>query len=511
MQKILDAPLEMVTTGLTPGINSQDAPFWKDARNVHFTAYGAEAQHGYAVPSFDAVFFDSVAGNFDAASGLFDLAGGSVPLALSFSANKPIRGLMTYRLATGLPRTVWGTVDKIWKWDGGANADEVQSGLTGYPDESSGNLATLLSMIPWGDWFITTNSIDPIKIYKTGASMATIGGTPPTRARCLAKLGPHVLAFNTNLGPNIMQYSAEDNPEQWDNGADVTAGILPVRDLENEILAAVQLGNAIAVYSLNEMQLIQYLGGVFQFGSQPLLDGIGALSVQSIVSVGRINYGLYFNGIFKTDGSSTQTITTKVFDTWMENNVNFAQKSKIYGWHDSVLHQVRWAVPLIGSSEPNFIIGYNYITGSFSLYDQGVTAATTSSVFRYSTVGTAGGKLFFAEANAQMLFDGATINAFAQTKELDMDAPDIWKTLQMLKLTLKDLSSTGLFVELGWQEKLTDAIAWSTPVAISNINTEIWDNFGAVYLSLRFSSQDPNANWTLEKLAAFGVVSGQRF
>lgn len=513
MDKLLEADTALIATGLQPGLNPQSVPLWADARNVHFTGFGARSARGFSLPQADAIFFDSVAGMFDAAAGLFDEGGGGTgPLAVT--STTPIRGLLAYRLTTGLARLVFCTIDKIWKWDGGISADEVQTGLSGINDEqeSIGNDATFTSLVSWGDWFITTNDLDAIKVYKTGASMASLTGTPPATAKILAKLGPHVLAFNTDSGANWVEWCAENNVEEWDPLVNPTAGNLPVRDLENPIGCVTKLGEALGIYTKNELQLMQYLGGVFQFGAKPQIEGLGALSINSVISTGPKNFGLYYDDIFVTDGFSRQSIAEKPFGRWIQKHVNFDQKTKIAGWHEANLNTVKWSVPIDGSKTPNFIIGFNYATGAWSFHDQGVSCGIEPGAFKYSTVGTPNGKIFWTESSDVIEFDGGPINAWAQTKPISLDAPQAWKTLQYAKFVLKDLVSEDVKFVIGWQEKLTDDITWSDEYTLEDLNhEEFFENFGFVFITLKIYSNSNAAQWTLEGLEAHGVGVGRRF
>ena len=66
-----------------------------------------------------------------------------------------------------------------------------------------------------------------------------------------------------------------------------------------------KLGEALGIYTKNELQTdASILGGVFQFGAKPQMEGLGALSINSVVSIGPKNFGLYYDDVFVTDGFS---------------------------------------------------------------------------------------------------------------------------------------------------------------------------------------------------------------
>jgi hypothetical protein len=509
MKKLAEAALQEVQTGLMPGMNVLDALLWADARNVHFTQFGAVAMRGALPISFNDAYFDSHAGLFDDAAGLFDEADAGDATLVS-PATTAIRGMLAFREASGsgAVQFVFSTRDKIWCYIGGATAAEVKSGLAGIADATATQVATMNSLVSWGDWFLSSNGIDPIQICKDGLTAADLTGTPPTRARLLAKLGPHVVAFNTDLGGNYAEWCAEDNVEEWDPLADVTAGNLPVRDLENDITAVVPLGDNLAVYTENEIQIMSY-GGALQFGTKPSLENLGAFGAYSVCRVDRLNYGLYYNGIFATDGYSSQPIVEPQLGRWLEKNVNWDQRSKIVAWFDANRKSINFSVPLVGNGEPSRIISLDAATKALTFRDQGVSSAIPASVYKYSVVGTTGGKLFLDEAEG-MSFDGAAINAYIQTKPLEFGEEQAWKTIQRFRSKWKNRAG-NVELYLGSSEQPDSTIDWQGPFSIDADYSELFPEVGFQFLHVKFQSQDAAAEWTFTGFRADGVVAGAAF
>ena len=55
-------------------------------------------------------------------------------------------------------------------------------------------------------------------------------------------------------------------------------------------------------------------------------------------------------------GSRAKSVAEKPFGRWIQKHVNFDQKTKIAGWHETNLNTVKWSVPIDGSKVRNFIL-----------------------------------------------------------------------------------------------------------------------------------------------------------
>ena len=154
----------------------------------------------------------------------------------------------------------------------------------------------------------------------------------------------------------------------------------------------------------------------------------------------------------------------------------------------------------------------NYTTGAWGFHDQGISCGIEPGAFRYSTVGTPNGKLFWTESSDVIEFDGGPISAFAETKPIDLKAADAWKVLQHCKFVMRGSRIRGRLFQAWWQERLTDNVTWSDPYTIELVNhEEFLENFGFVFLTIRLYSNSNAAQWTLEGFEARGVGVGKEF
>lgn len=510
-EELLSASVEQVITGLLPGFTPAAVPLWEDARNVRFDPAGVHSMLGFSQMLFSSELFDSATGLFDAPGGLFDAGVGSSGTPMAVGTTEKITGIYQMRPSSGAPRVFAGTLTRMTMYEGGST-NVLSSSFTGLADATLLSAPTYWSFCSFGNWAIFTNGVQAPQIYKTGATCAALGGTPPSKAEIVRKLGPHVLLYNTVNGTNMMEWCAEGEPEQWDPVTYPTAGRLPLQDLENPIVAVEPLGDTgHAVYTNNEMQTVRYQGGTFLFGARIAGQSFGAASKNAIVPVGSLHYGIDRNGVFKSDGTQFIAVSFPAFGSWLERSINWDQAAKIAGYHSKDEGSVKWVVPLQGSSEPNLVITFNYRTEKFTLSDLVFSVGQESTVFSKPIVGRFQGKVDFAENTPNDR--GTPIRKFARTKPLDLGSAERMKFLDAITALITVHSGAGplLYVRPLYnlsEGELTDA-AWLGPFAPEEMNTLYNIMFEAPYFQLEFRSESLDSHWQVAGFKALGTLTGR--
>lgn len=203
---------------------------------------------------------------------------------------------------------------------------------------------------PWGDWLLATDYQNNLKLWKNTGGFITITDAATQFAKCriVKKLAQHVLAYNTDVFPSGFHWSTANDPEIWTPSTTNSARNLPIRGLDSEIVCVADLGASHAVYSRSTLLLVRYVGPTQWFGTpQQALQGIGAVSALSSVSVGALNYGLCRDGVFVTDGNSFQYIDRPAIDRWIQEQIDWSKASEIAGFYNARLQLVSWTVPLL--------------------------------------------------------------------------------------------------------------------------------------------------------------------
>lgn len=445
---------------------------WIDGDNIHFGPNGVEKIKG-----FSATF--------------------------ATTPTKPIRGMVQLLNSSGTQQLFFGDQNDIYRSNALGAPVSVGSGFTGNLNETVSALASTWSMTNFGDFIMATNGVDTPQIYK-GTSFANLAGINFTTAEIFVKRGPHVLALNLNTDNREFKWSDEDAPEVWVPTASNAAGDLLIRELESQIMAAVPLGDRIAIYGKDSMYIVTYVGTPNYFGYKPGPNGIGAVGKKAVVARGRLNYGLSQQGFWETDGVTFRYIDDGEVRDFLQDNLNFSQASKVNGYNDELNNQITWYLPT-GTGEPEIGLSFNYQNRTWSRTTNGFTSSIERQVFTNSVVADKDGDVFFNNFGVDA--DGAALSANIQSTAVDLGQPDLIKEISAVRI---GYIGSGLRFRIG-----TSDTADGTPTFGSFIENPVGYEFTAVqvagrYIFLDLDSQDIGDKWSVEAIDFYGRLGGTR-
>lgn len=494
-QTVFRADLDLVSTGLFPGVGQDKVPLWKDARNVIFDRYGARPSPGYGNVRIENGLFDTIPGLIDDWPGLFDDQSSTFDDTIEVGAT--VLGLAQQRTTTGIAALFIGTANKLYRHDGVLADVSRPGGYSGRSTASAAGPTSHWSFAVWGNWVLATNGADPPQIYK-GTSFADIAGAP-VKAQHVFVLGQHAVLANTSDGANAIAWSAQGDPEQWDFTADVTAGRRIIRTFDGPIVAVAPLRDVYLLFGANQAHMMAF-GGQFTFTTVPSLQGVGAVSAGSVVSLGSRVFGFMRDGIFETDGTGFRWVSYPQFGTWLQSNVNWAAKDKIWGWHDAEWQQIRWAIPTSGSAENNLVVVYNYISGSFSLETTAFSVGIERGVLDRAVVALIGGSVRMASSTA------APVVRWMETKPVPIGARDRMAFIDMLKLIKQ---SGAIRVSVATMESLNDSPEWVELGVAFQEEEDFFVSREGKYLKIRLECKATNPQWIISGLEAVGRLTGR--
>lgn len=396
MQTLLQVDPQMIQSSVYPGLIEAATPFWKEGRNIAFRDNGIRKIKG-----------GSRAGD-------------------AFATSQTIRAMLQ-SFNAGRRRLFVGTNTDLALLEKLADNTTVEFSLGAW--NTAGVYAQLET---WGAWLVATNGIDPVKVWKNNGNgtLANLAGTPFTRAKIIKRKSPYLLAFNTNNGETMVEWSHTSDIENWTISAATEAGNYNIRDLESGIQAVADLGDRLAVYSNSSLVLGTLIGRPNVFGWRKVLSGIGAVSPRSVVTQGAFNYGLTFNGIFQTDGNQYRWIDDPAAQRWLINNVDWNKLTEIHGWHDDYLRLVSWF--FIDKGNNPQIISYHYESGQFVTSDLHVTAVAPRDSWDVPIfAGPSRIPLLWQQADG---YENKLPAFYLRTKPLDFGARDRFKILNLLRV-----------------------------------------------------------------------------
>jgi hypothetical protein len=391
------------------------------------------------------------------------------------------------------------------------------SGLTATVTEVNSNVITAFEVTDFGSG------------YSNGDVITFSGGTTPATAtltvpqidfdtlECFHRQGPHMLAFNYSKGDvdysTSFAWCSADDLDTWTAAATNTAGSLLIREAETAIRCVAQLGNGLAVYTETQMFIVNYVGQPNIFGYKVALEGsIGAVSPNSVISVGRMNYGVSRDGFFATDGASVRMIGRESgMNQYFRDNVAMSELAQVYGFENSKENEVVWGIPK-GEASITEEIYYNYKTNQWGIRTSIISAYLDRGVFH---------EALSADSNGNLYFEGNTPNntnpdsqvtqpVSAVTKAHDLNNADRVKEITAIRVGKEGNGSPRM--SIGWSNTID-----AEPTYLEKDSFLIDDSFKSFpvraagrYIHIKVESTGASDDWTLTDLVVQGRFEGER-
>lgn len=294
----------------------------------------------------------------------------------------------------------------------------------------------------WGDWLIATDNINHLKLWQNAGTFADITDAATQFSRCkfVRKLSQHILAFATDVLPQGFHWCSANDPTTWTPSLTNSARNTPIRNADSDIVAVEYLGANLAVYFRDYMLLVQYVGPTDWFGTpSQAVQGIGAVSKHSIVSLAGYNFGLCRDGIFTTDGTTMTYIDRPAIDKFIQEQIDWSQQATIAGYWDARLNLAIWSVPLLGGGRTAVAMDPKVRTVSaesiylsrktYTLLDGQFTAALAREVFEQPILAEPDG-IYYGSLS------GTVVGNYSLTSQLfDGSDPEIFKSWDYAILT----------------------------------------------------------------------------
>lgn len=382
-----------------------------------------------------------------------------------------------------------------------ANGTDVYNWTSGAP-VSIGTISG--SAFPWlepfGTWLAFTDNVNQPKLWKNGGAAVNIGTGEFTRAKILMRFSNFLLAISTDVLPSGFHWSNRSDPETWAPLLTNTAGNAPIREFDSDINAAAYLGSLVALYGTEKMALVNYVGGQFVMGARIALEGIGALGPYAVASVGRENFGMGRQGIWRTDGTGFAYIDRPAIGRLLELDLDLARGNEVIVYHNELLEQVQFYYPRIGGGQGAF--GYDYKRNAFTELEIGLTAASERKVFSWPIEARSIGPTF---AGAQALADAATIEARLTSKPLDGGNVQYLKSWQYM--TVDGKIPPDVYYRIGWTDN-QDTVAEFTEWTLLGQENPFPEYRESLFLVLDFKGVP---GFEISGIKVYGELAGAAF
>ena len=341
-----------------------------------------------------------------------------------------------------------------------------------------------------------------------GKIQVTVPDISYDKVKIFKRQGPHMLAFNytdaNGDNPTKFSWCSADDLDDWIGTATNTAGSLLIREATGEIMCVTQLGNNLAVYTQNQMFIVSYIGLPNIFGYKPALDsGVGAVSPGSVVSVGRMNYGLSRDGFFATDGASTRMIGRESgMNQFFRDNVSFTELGQVVSFHNAKENEVVWGVPL-GQNKISKEIYYNYKVNAWGMRDSSTSAYHERGIFNDALSASNTNKFNF-EGNVPTFSDDVT----ATTKAHDFQNSDRIKEVTQLRVGKEGSGSP--IISLSVSDTIDGTPTFKASFVVDNTFKNFPVRVAGRYITLSVRSIESSDDYTITDLVIQGRFEGER-
>lgn len=167
-----------------------------------------------------------------------------------------------------------------------------------------------------------------------------------------------------------MLYSSEQlNAEAWGEEGELLRNQQPIGGPGSKLkLTGVYAAHGrLYIFTLDQVYVMYGKGDQRAITTEPVLDGIGCVSSDTIVKVDDTLYWLSLQGPVAYNpamGQKAMRIGLPLGADWMDT-LNADQIGLAHGGYQPLLHTIKWAVPLDGDNENGYVYVYDIATGTW--------------------------------------------------------------------------------------------------------------------------------------------------
>ena len=452
-----------LSSGIFPGLPGEAAALWADGENILFESGQVRKAYGFTILDADTAFAA-------APSSIISM------------------------LATTERRAIIGAAAKV---HGYRTLDDITEVGTGFA--AGGNW----QFVPWGNWVIGNNQVDVPQIWKhTSSAWDT---TPSnltavfTTARCIAKFRNYLLAGGTSNGNSLIEHSVFGDPEDFTVTLTGSAGNFEIRDIDAAITAMVPLGEAMGIYTAEDLSWFRFIGGTARFSVKFALESIGALNPHSVVSTGVLNYGITRDFVFVTDGNTFQHIHEPAVKDWLESYVDWTRADEVFGYFDKLNSRVVWYLPMLAGGMKG--IAYRTQDRTWTRLNASMVVSTPQGVWDGDL--SCDTTNLYMSSKATRNKNGLAVAAFAQSKPLDLGYRRRYKWVD--KVVFDIVTSGTVQVAFAYLDNPNDTPTFETAVTMDE---EVWLHRETPFLAFKITASAVGSDFKLNGFSVHGSYTG---
>lgn len=327
---------------------------------------------------------------------------------LASAVNAPARGAVAWIDNSENSRLATGTYNKLYHISaGGTSSDITPVGFTagnidaqlniGYGGSFYGSYTygtsrpntgvylecTTWSLDNWGEYLVAC-SVDDGKLYEwqlnVASPAAVITNAPVNNLGLVVTEERFLFALGAGGNPRKVQWCDKEDNTTWTPSATNEAGDIELQT-NGEILCGLRARGRTLIITTTDAHAATYIGPQLVYSFERVGTSCGAISRKAAVSFDQGSYWMGTKGFFVYDGSAVREMPCEVIDH-VFNDMNTAQRSKIFAVHNSQFGEVWWFYPSKSSNENDSYVIYDYKENHWNIGSLDRTTGVDSGVFR---------------------------------------------------------------------------------------------------------------------------------
>jgi hypothetical protein len=271
---------------------------------------------------------------------------------------------------------------------------------------------TTWSLDNWGEYLVAC-SVDDGKLYEWQLNAATpaaqISNSPSDCVGLMVTEERFLFALGAGGNPRLVQWCDKQDNTTWTPSATNEAGDFELQT-NGEILCGLRARGRALILTTTDAHAATYIGPQLVYSFERVGTSCGAISRKAAVSFDQGSYWMGTKGFYMFDGSAVREMPCEVIDH-VFNNMNTAQRSKIFAVHNSQFGEVWWFYPSKSSNENDSYVIYDYKENHWNIGLLNRTTGVDAGVFRNPIWLDEDGNMY----NHEDGFDHGTYESYAES------------------------------------------------------------------------------------------------
>ena len=228
--------------------------------------------------------------------------------------------------------------------------------------------ATTWSLDNFGENLIACSTADGRLLewdLDTAADAAVIANAPIDNAAMLVTDERFIFALGAGGNPRKVQWCDRENNTVWAPLATNEAGDIEL-SMSGRIMCGIRTRGQSLILSDTDAHSATYIGGQFVYGFQKVGSSCGVISRKAAAAVDRGVFWMGNSNFHVYSGGAVQDLPSDVGD-YVFNDINTAQKSKIWAVSNQSFNEVWWFYPSANNVEIDRYVVYNYADNHWTI------------------------------------------------------------------------------------------------------------------------------------------------